>query len=195
MLVRWIGMVGGVVLVLGGTPVAAQSPADAYFHEAAQQYVAGNEAAARQSVEQGLEVAPSDPRLQALLDKLNRESDDRGGGGGAQQSPQSREQDETSEGEEGAEERGASEERGDEGSDEAGSEPSSSQQSEGGGQAGGNARRAGNQPSPERASEPRNALTRAQAARLLRALQNQETNLLREVRARASETESVEKDW
>lgn len=200
MLVRWIGIVGGLVLVLGGTPAAAQS-ADAYFHEAAQQYVAGNEEAARQAIERGLDVAPSDPRLQALRAKLEQESRDRGGGGGSQQASSNQRQNEQSEGGEGREQEAdaSGEERQSEGAqaDEA-SDPRSpqSQQSGGGGRAGGGAARSGSRPSRDGEAVERHALTREQAARLLRALQNQEMKLLREVRGQTSETGmSVEKDW
>jgi hypothetical protein len=40
-----------------------------------------------------------------------------------------------------------------------------------------------------------NALSRAQAARILQALENQEMKLLREVQARSQKTTTVEKDW
>lgn len=186
MLVRWIGIVGSLVLVLSGTPVAAQSSADAYFHEAAQQYVAGNKEAAQQAVERGLEVAPSDPRLQALRDKLNQESEDRGGGGGAQQDAQTRQQSKQSGGEE-----TYSEASGEDAQDEETSDFQSPQSQ----QAGRGAPRSGTQPTGEGEPVERNALTRDQAARLLRALQNQEMKLLREVQGQASETASVEKDW
>lgn len=200
MLARWIGIVGSLVLVLGGTPVAAQPSADAYFHEAAQQYVDGNKEAAQQAVARGLEVAPSDPRLKALQQKLDQESQDRGGGGGSQQGSSNQQQREQSEGDEGQkQESDASGEAGqNEGTQEEASDSKSpqSQQPGGGGQAGGGAPRSGTQPTREGESAERNALTRDQAARLLRALQNQEMKLLREVQGQASETETpVEKDW
>lgn len=201
MLVRWIGIVGSLVLVLSGTPVSAQSSADAYFHEAAQQYVAGNREAAQQALERGLEVAPSDPRLQALRKKLEQESQDRGGGGGSQQGSPNQQQREQSEGDEGQERQ--SDASGEEGQNEGAqdeqasdSQSPQSQQTGGGGQAGEGAPRSGTQPTREGEPAERNALTRGQAARLLRALQNQEMKLLREMQGRASETEtSVEKDW
>jgi hypothetical protein len=201
MLIRWIAIVGSLVLVLSGTPVVAQSSADAYFHEAAQQYVAGNKEAAQQAVERGLEVAPSDLRLQALQQKLDQESQDRGGGGGSQQGTPNQQQDEQSEGDEG--QRQESDASGEEGQNEGAQDEQASdaqspqsQQPGGGGQAGGGGPRPGTQSTLEGEPAKRNALTRDQAARLLRALQNQEMKLLREVQGRASETEtSVEKDW
>jgi len=202
MLVRWIGIVGGLVLVLSGTPALAQS-AEAYFHEAAQQYVAGNKQAAQQAVERGLEVAPSDPRLQALREKLNQASEDQGGGGGSQQgaSNQSQSQSEQSRGDGGQEQQ--SEMSGEEGQqqgaqDEEASAPQSSQsqQAGGAGQAGEGAPRSSSQPARDGEPAERNALTREQAARLLRALQNQEMKLLREVQGQDAEAEaSVGKDW
>lgn len=73
-MMRALGIGGIVALVLAvGAPVAgAQSAADAFFHEAAQQYVADNVSAARRAVEKGLEEAPSDPRLIALREKLDQ---------------------------------------------------------------------------------------------------------------------------
>lgn len=202
MLVRWIGIVGGLVLVLSGTPVAAQSSADAYFHEAAQQYVAGNTEAAQQAVERGLEVDPSDPRLQALRKKLEQDSQDRrGSGGGSQQGSSNQSPNGQSQGNGGQDQQ--SDASGEEGQNEGAqneeapnSQSPQSQQSGGGGQAGGGAPQSGPQPTQEGEPAARNALTRDQAARLLRALQNQEMKLLREVQGQASETEtSVEKDW
>lgn len=197
---RWIGIIAGLLLVLCGTPVAAQSSADAFFHEAAQRYVDGDVEAARQSVERGLDVAPSDPRLQALRDKLDQESQDRGGGGGSRQASPNQQQSEQSEGDEGQEQE--SDASGEEGQNEGAqdeeasdSQSQQSQQAGGAGQAGEDAPRSGTRPSRGDDPSVRNALTRAQAARLLRALQNQEVKLLREVQGQASETVSVEKDW
>lgn len=203
MLVRWIGLVGGLVLVLSGTPAVAQS-AEAYFHEAAQQYVAGNKQAARQAVERGLEVAPSDPRLQALREKLNQASDDRGGGGGGSQqgaSNQSQSQSKQSRGDGGQEQQ--SEASGKEGQqqgaqDEEASAPQSapSQQTGGAGSAGGGGPRSGNPPAQTGGRAGQRSLTREQAARLLRALQTQEMKLLREVQGQDKKAKaSVGKDW
>jgi hypothetical protein len=200
MLVRWIGIVGGLVLVLSGTPALAQS-AEAYFHEAAQQYVAGNKQAAQQAVERGLEVAPSDPRLQALREKLNQASEDQGGGGGSQQGASNQSQSEQSRGDGGREQQ--SEMSGEEGQqqgaqDEEASAPQSSQsqQAGGSGRAGEGAPRSSNPSARDGEPAERNALTREQAARLLRALQNQEMKLLREVQGQDAEAEaSVGKDW
>lgn len=194
---RWIGFIGGLLLVLGGTPVAAQSSADAFFHDAAQHYVAGDQEAARQAVERGLKVAPSDPRLLALRKKL-RQQDQRGGGGdqSSQQGSQNRQQDQRSRGENAQEEQ--SEDSGQESRSQANapSDPQSSQrkgpQST---QTGQNAQGRGSQETPDSDRRRTNALSRAQAARILQALENQERKLLREVQARSQKSTTVEKDW
>ncbi len=199
--VRWIGCVAVLLLAgLGGAP-RAQSTADAYFHEAARQYVADDVQAARQAVERGLEVAPSDPRLVALREKLNQGSrpDDRRGGRdstsssgeqGKQQNDNSSGEDTSQDGTEAAGERGKSartEDQEDPPSTTAG--PRSSAQRP--------ANRAGRADTMRqgRGGRPVDTLSRAQAERLLRALEGQERRLLRQLRTRSSKSRSVEKDW
>ena len=191
----WVGILGGMLLVAGSTPAVGQSSADAFFHDAAQQYVAGNVAGARQTVTQGLAAFPSDSRLQALQKKLEQTEERSGGGQPSQQGTQSQQQGEQSQG------AGTDRSERSEGETESRADASSDQQS---------SRRPDNGSSPvapgeENAQAPRqspsgegggtNALSQAQAARLLQALENQEMKLLREVRGRVEEGESVEKDW
>lgn len=185
--------------MLGAAPVAAQSSAEAFFHEAAQQYVDGNVSAARQTVEQGLDVAPSDPRLLALQEKLQQD-DGSGGGRSSQQGRQNSQQSDPSEG--GEETRGDQSNASEQGSPSRaeggtpsdrsdqppGPAPSSSAQSTGEA-----ADQRGRQTG--RGHGRANALSRAQAVRLLRALEDQEEKLLREVRVRAGKETTVEKDW
>lgn len=202
MLIRWIGLVGGLVLVLGGTPAVAQS-AEAYFHEAAQQYVAGNKQAARRAVERGLEVAPSDPRLQALQETLKQTSDDRGGGGGSQQGASNQSQGQSKRSRGNGDQEQQPEGKGKEGQQQgaqdekaSASQSAPSRQTGGAGSAGEGGPRSGNPPARTGGREGQRSLTREQAARLLRALQNQEMKLLREVQKQDKKAKaSVGKDW
>lgn len=196
MYLRWISIIGGVLLLMGGMPAAAQSSADAFFHDAARQYVDGNVQAARQSVAQGLEVAPSDPRLLALREKLSEQDKRQGGGRSSQQGPQNRQQDQQSRGEGSQDEQSG--ESGEETRPQA--DQSSDQQSSQRGDAGSSGRTG--PPAQDRNQEARagtrqrpNALSQVQAARLLQALENQEMKLLREVQRRGGSDESAEKDW
>lgn len=199
-LARWFGILGGVLLVLGGTPVVAQSSADALFHDAAQQYVAGDTEAARQAVEKGLLVAPSDPRLQALRKKLKQQEKQRGGGRSSGQESQNRQQDQQS-GEEGAQEKEADKSgekrraQADAPSGQQSPRQSDPQQSARSEQAGQNAQGGGARQRQGAERQQVDALSRAQAERLLQALENQEKKLLREVRTQAQKSTTVEKDW
>ena len=198
-LLRWIGFIGSLLLVLGGPPVAAQPSADAFFHDAAQHYVTGDQEAARRAVEQGLKVAPSDPRLLALKKKLRRQDRNRrprGGGQSSRQGSQNRQQRQQSRGENAQEEQSG--ESGQEPRSQANA-PSDSRSSQRKGaqsdQTGQHAQGRGSQKTPDGDRRRMNALSRAQAARILQALENQEMKLLREVQARSQKTTTVEKDW
>lgn len=222
-MMRLFGLGGLLVLLLAGMPVAAQSTADTYFHEGAQAYVAGDRAAARRAVTRGLEVAPDDPRLIALRNKLREgrrpdgsqesssttsgrqsgrdgnESADEASEGGEEPSesetdgpPQPGAQDQT--GGEGAQSGRSSGASG--GEAEAGASETSRDR-EGGGARGG---RPGDPSRADRALQgrggrPVDTLSRAQAERLLRALEGQERRLLQQLRPRPTEQRRVEKDW
>lgn len=196
----WLGLIGGFLLLVGAHPVGAQSSAGAFFHEAAQQYVTGDVAAARQTVERGLEVAPSDPRLQALLETLKQQDEKGGRGGSSQSGQQGQSSGEQSEGEKAQGDRSSRSQRqgqsrseegrpSDRSAQPAGRDPSASARPKGGSQK----RRSGDRQG--RRGQPANVLSRAQAERLLRALENQEKRLLREIRVRTGEERTVEKDW
>lgn len=198
MFVRWMGAVGGLLFLLSGTPGAAQSSADTFFHDAAQQYVAGEVASARRTVERGLEVAPSDPRLLSLQETLWQQDEQSGGGSSSQEGAQDQQQDDPSDGEGGEEQSEASDQEtqsstedpsGQEASRRPDADPSSTSPGERDPQG-----RTSAQPQDDD-RRPANALSRAQAARLLQALENQEEKLLREVQSRGREEESVENDW
>lgn len=194
---RWIGLIGSLLLVLGSAPVAAQSSADALFHDAAQHYVRGDRDAARRAVERGLNVAPSDSRLLALQEKL-RQQDRRGRGGdqSSRQGSQSRQQDQRSRGDNAQEEQSG--DSGQEPRSQANA-PSDSQSSRRTGaqsaQTGQNAQDRGSRGPSDGDRQRTKALSRAQAARILRALESQEMELLREVQARSQKSTTVEKDW
>jgi len=184
-------------MVVGTHVAAAQSTADAYFHEAAQQYVADDRQAARQTVEQGLEVAPSDSRLLALRKKLRQEKNpDRSGKQRDSSSATSNRQKQKDQ---------SSEEAGNDGNKS--SEKNQSSQS---GTRNDSRKQKGSTPSntkpgtrprsadsmrPGPGGQPIDSLSRTQAERLLRALEGQERRLLRQIRIRSSKRQTVEKDW
>jgi len=191
-----------VLLLLGGsTPARAQSRAEAYFHEAAQQYVADEVQAARRTVEQGLEVAPSDPRLLALRKKLRQgqRSQNQGGrqdssGAGTNDSSQQGDNSSADKSSEGGQEPSDEEEGG-------ATQPGSSE-SPPSGQAGPrsdspsdrNGARAGRRRSG-RGGRPVDSLSRMQAERLLRAVEGRERRLLRQLPPESTERRAVDKDW
>lgn len=200
--VFWIGMIAGAWLFFAAAPVAAQSAdADSYFHEAAQAYVDGNMAAARRAVEQGLAVAPSDPRLVALRNKLeqggrpqgerdssssasSQQSQDEGDSASSEESD---ENDEASPSEERGTQRSGSRNDQSSGAEQSGT-PSSSQRSSDASQPAQAQRRSGT-------GRPVDTLSRAQAERLLQALEGQEQKLLRRIQVRSADRTAVEKDW
>lgn len=195
---RRLGLFVGLLLGLGAGPVLAQSSADALFHEAARQYVQGEVEAARRTVERGLEIAPSDPRLQALRKKLDRQKDRREGGTASPSGTRSDRPSEQSRGSEGQDtpsDAGPRDERS-RPNDETSS--SRSQRPERDSTAARSSETPANRRDPagrRRRRRPRNTLSRAQAGQLLRALEHQEQKLLRQVRIRSLEEKSVEKDW
>lgn len=198
----WIG--GLAVLVAGSIApaVEAQSSADSYFHEAAQQYVEGNTAAARRAVEEGLETDPSDPRLIALRRKLQQAGR---AGGSEEQGPSS-----SNSGENAQQDNTPS-------SDDASSDEEKASSSDDGGRTppgrqdpGTSSTRAGARSSSQQMDDaqgradtlgrrgrgqPVDSLSREQAERLLRALEGQERQLLRRLQSRSSKRRTVEKDW
>jgi hypothetical protein len=203
-LARWIGahataLLAAALLVLPAPPAEAQPAAQAFFHTAAQQYVGGNTQAARQTVARGLEAHPDNSRLQALRKKLA--TDDRQEGGrSSPDGASAQQQSGASRGPQGRQERSAErgERRGDRSEGRAG--PQSSRTQPEGPDAEGEPPDAAQPPRrsarQEGASRQRSrALTRAQAARLLGALENQEETLLRAVQGQVQEGERVEKDW
>ena len=216
---RLLALGSVVVGLLLAAPVAAQSTADAYFHEAARAYVDGDEATARRAVTQGLEVAPDDPRLIALRNKLREGGRPDGGRDSSSTASGSRSQqgtntdaDEASEGgedpspsdTEGPTQSGSqAQSRGSESGPGARSEAQRSEPpsdpSDGRRQGGGSGQRPSDAPPDPmrggRGAQPVDTLSRAQAERLLRALEGQERRLLRQLRPRTTQRRRVEKDW
>jgi len=193
----WIGWVVGLFLA-AGSPAWGQTTADAYFHEAARQYVADNVGAARRAVEQGLEVAPTDPRLLALRKKLKQGGRPKGGrdssSTGPKQGPQNEKNDTSSDASKGgqkpsSEQSGAARSGSQDASpsEQAGRQSSSNQSAGQSGQA--ELRRRG------QGGQPIDTLSRVQAEHLLRALEGQERRLMRRLRTRSASSRNVEKDW
>ena len=199
----WIGA-GLVLLAVGGPEARGQASAASYFHEAAQQYVAGNRPAAQRAVEQGLEVAPSDPRLNALREKLKQQGEQPTGqqdSTATSSSDRSQQNEESSSESEEASEEGddSSPSSGNQGNEQSGEQNQSTAGTSQSGQQSGSFTPTDSsvqsEQRPQGGGTPRDTLSRDQAERLLRALEGQERQLLRELRTRSTTPRSVEKDW
>lgn len=212
-LARLVGAVG-VLLGLGVCSAGAQSSVDSYFHEAAQQYVDGNQAAARRAVAEGLRTAPSDPRLLALRKKLEESDRPKDRQQQSSSSAQQSQQNSNQSSDTASKDKGKASQSSDQGASQSGQADRSDESAMAGQQSGSNEasrREAGrpdslanssslseSTPEPERRGQggsPRDTLSRAQAERLLQALEGQERRLLRELQTRSATQESVEKDW
>ena len=199
----WGGLLLACVLAM---PVQAQPngtrDVTPYFHEAAQQYVASNLQQALATVNEGLRIAPDDRQLQALRDAIQQERQRSGGGsGGQQESP------EGGQNAPNANTQGNNESRGQDGAPEqdnrSAGQPNSSSQGQGAqdGNAsnnsepraseGGSGSRSGQNGDETRES----GLSQAQAARILRALETQEKQLLRQVLKRDRRPQRILKEW
>jgi hypothetical protein len=219
---RRVVLVVGILLwmtgaVVGGDAQAQGRSADAYFHDAAQQYIAENAAAAREVVQEGLAAHPDDPRLQALKAKLDRsqqqsspDSSSQGKGGDSQESGEKGPEQNTDgrqgqeEGDDGRrQESDASRDgrNGPNGDRRPSQSPSSNAQQQPDARPDGSPSDTPTDASPNRRGRQGSqtsrgeSLSRAQAERILRALQGQEQQLLREVQNRSARSQPVEKDW
>ena len=196
-------IVVGVLLAAGsGMEARGQSGTASYFHEAAQQYVAGNRAAAQRAVEQGLEVAPSDPRLNALREKLKQQGEQPTGqqdSSATSSSDRSQQNSDSSSSETSEEGDDSSPSSGNQGNEQSGEQNQSTAGTSQSGQQSGSFTPTDSsgqaEPRPRGGGAPRDTLSREQAERLLRALEGQERQLLRELRTRSTTPRSVEKDW
>ena len=200
--VLWGIGVGLVLLIGSGPEVRGQSGAASYFHEAAQQYVAGNRAAAQRAVEQGLEVAPTDPRLNALHEKLQQQGQQPTGqqdSSATSSNDRSQQNAGSSSSETSENADDSSPSSGNQGNEQSGDQNQSTAGTSQSGQQSGSFTptdsSAQPEPSPRGGGTPRDTLSREQAERLLRALEGQERQLLRELRTQSSSSRSVEKDW
>lgn len=193
-----------LVGALLGRPAHAQSAeasrAAPYFHEAAQQYVASDLQRALATVNEGLRVAPDDARLLALREKIRQQQRQSGSGSGGQQpSPQRGQNAPNNASQNEGDSQGAERTEGTQ-------PPPDPQPGEAGGQAGSDGSESGDTP-PRPASEGAGAergamdaraesgLSRAQAARILRALEAQEKQLLRQVLQRDRRPQRILKEW
>ncbi len=180
-------------------PNAAQE-ATPYFHGAAQQYVAADLQRALATVNEGLRVAPGDARLQALRNAIEQQRRRSGQGGGQEDAPQSGQNTSNGgdqSGRESQNQRGNAEQQ-----DRSGEQPNDP--SQGSGAQG----RDGADSSPSEASDGSSgravkpggdpqqpSLSQAQAARILRALESQEKQLLRQVLKRERKPQRILKEW
>ena len=204
-----------------GQSVSSQSPTqlragEPYFHEAAQYYLAEKRSQALQAIEDGLQTAPGHPKLLALRRKIEEASS-------AQQEPndQGPESDQQQGDSEQDSQNGTSGESSDDPSRQDGADPQTGEQ----GPPQGDPGRPGDQGEPQQpgdngdprpgsadasetpprdvppggtgrgGEEGRGTLSRAQAERILEALEGQEKQLLREVQKRDARPRRVEKDW
>jgi len=206
---------------VGAQGESGRQAGDPFFHEAAQYYVAEQKQPALQAIQEGLEVAPNHPKLLALRNKIRKQMGarpqpgDEGRDGAGQEEGESSESGNPQAGEGAAGQPPPESSRDESGSDapgergspqEANADPgeeSDDGESETQGEAG--------SPSGDRPSGAPDAgqgrgdgegeagrsgrLSRAQAERILDALESQEKQLLREVQKREARPRRVEKDW
>lgn len=201
-----------IALLLLAAPVAAQSAED-FYHDAARLYIAEDNAAAERAALDGLALAPDDAKLRALLDAIREQNDQQQSGQGEQE-----ERDDADEQQQGYgstpqdEEDAGRPQQSDEGApddqqpggeqapenqqpDEP-AEPDGEREGEAGAegqQADGDAR-----PGDGAAQPPDDAagtMSPAEAERILRAIQADEVQLLRDVQRRRARPRYVEKDW
>jgi hypothetical protein len=193
-----------IILLLVAAPAGAQSVAD-YYHTAAQAYIGGQNAEAEQAAVAGLNIDPTDAKLQALLEKIRERNPDDSGGeqeqenadeqqdgeGEQQENAESGEQDPEAE-QEGQEEQPESEQQ----QPEEPSEPQDQQQGDAGAEGeqppqtleGG-----GTQSTPFEVKP--GEMSQTEAERILRAIESDELELLRDVQRRRARPRYVEKDW
>jgi hypothetical protein len=200
------GWIAALLIGVCAGPLQAQPTvtpeATPYFHEAAQQYVASDLQQALATVNDGLRVAPDDARLQALREAIRQQRQRSGqGGGGQENAPQSGQNASSGENQSNSESR--SPQGNAEQPDRSGEQPDDPSQGQGAQEGG-----AADAPSPrapdggsgqataqggDQQQQPR--LSQAQAARILRALEGQEKQLLRQVLKRDRKPQRILKEW
>jgi hypothetical protein len=187
------------------SPAGAQSVAD-YYHAAAQAYIDGANADAEQAAVAGLTVDPTDAKLQALLEKIRERNPDDSGGEQEQDDAENQEDGEGEQQEDAqsgepdpeAEQEGQDEQRQPEGEQRQPEEPSEPNEQRGDAGAEGEQepqtpQGGGTQSAPFEV-EP-GEMTQTEAERILRAIESDELELLREVQRRRARPRFVEKDW
>lgn len=195
-------------LLFVAAPAGAQSVAD-YYHAAAQAYIAGENTEAEQAAVAGLNIDPTDAKLRALLEKIRERNPDDSGGeqeqenadnqeegeGEQQENAESGEQDPEAE-QEGQEEQNQQPEGEQQQPPEEPSEPEDQQQGEAGAegeQPPQNPQGGGTQSTPFEVKP--GEMSQAEAERILRAIESDELELLRDVQRRRARPRFVEKDW
>ncbi len=184
------------LLLCAAAPVTAQDVAD-YYHAAARHYIEQENPEAEAAAEAGLALDPENEKLRALLDKI-RERDE---GDSGEQQPGDADEQEPGEGEpqpgegepqpdgegeaegETGEQPPEAEQQPDEGEPQPGDGTEPPDDPQGG----------GGTPTPLEV-EP-GEMSRAEAERILRAIQTDELELLRDVQRRRARPRYVEKDW
>lgn len=184
-----------VVILSCVATTSAQSPDEA-FHDGAHLFVDGDLGQALAVIDGGLAVAPGHAKLEALKKLIEEEQEQQSGATGSQDQQEQKEEEQEGESEqqnpsEGNQQEDSQEEQGQEQeqSSENGTPPQSDSEQ---------------QDAPSE-SEPRQSntagqdnseeLSRAQALRILQALQHEEEQLLREVQKVKGKARRVEKDW
>ena len=181
--------------LLTAAPAAAQNAAqnaETFFHSAAQSYIGKDLPEAKRQVEAGLNVAPSDPKLLALREKLEQQEQQQSQQSGQDQSQTQKGQQGQQDNKQKGEQQDDQQEEGDqEGEQQEGKQPPEDPQE-------GEQENDASEVQPGEVQPPPDpsTLTEAQAERILQALQNQEKQLLREVqRGRPVRGRPTDKDW
>ncbi len=175
--------------------VSGQSPERA-FHDGARVYVDGKLAEAGEIVAGGLAEFPTDPKLLALnaLIEQEKERQQQSGEGNSEQQEQEQNQDQESQQNQSGNEEDPSQDESGEG------EQKQEEEQQGEGEPDPQEPSEEQQPDDREqqsveAGENQDQLSRAQAIRILQALQNEEEELLREVQKIKGRPRRVEKDW
>ena len=206
------------LLLLVAAPAGAQSAVD-FYHDAARLYIAEDNAQAERAAEAGLALAPDDQKLQALLEKIRERNDQEEQQGGGEPQQDDAEDQQQGEGEQQQDEN----ESGQPQPGEEGEEQETGQQQPSEGEEQGQQQPEGPTDEPPRDEREGNTgqegepnegtpqegggdadtpydvkpgeMSRAEAERILRAIQSDELELLRDVQRRRARPRYVEKDW
>lgn len=189
----------------------ASTDADALFHRAAEHYIDGQAAQARQLVTRGLRQHPDHARLRALKEKLDQQKKQQKQGGSGQKNKQKKQNQNGNKQQQGEQKKKNQKSRT---NAQRRQDKNRQQRKQGQKQ---NARRQPNSRKQQRPQTPQqqrkqkqkprsgkqraqalqkqDKMSRKQAERILQAMRSQEEQLLREAQEREHRRESVEKDW